>query len=94
MRLQLPYLGFLWQLLQANGAHPLIVMDLPHVALRPFQRAQSVDAIAAATTHILRQRGFSQACFVGHSFGTFCVSRVCQLFPEIVDSIVSPASNP
>ena len=92
--MQLPYLGFLWQLLQASGGHPLIFMDLPHVALRPFRRAQSVDVIAAATTKILRQRGFSQACFVGHSFGTFCVSRVCQLFPETVDSIVRPASTP
>ena len=28
----------------------------------------------------------STACFIGHSYGTFCISRIVQLFPEAVHS--------
>ena len=42
---------------------------------------------------ILAGHGFATSCFVGHSYGTLCISRFCQLYPENVDSIVSPSSR-
>lgn len=67
----------------------MIFMDIPHVALRAFRRAKNIDLLAAATTDILARHNHADASFVGHSFGSLCISRICQLFPEVVDSIVS-----
>lgn len=67
----------------------MIFLDVPHVALRPFHRAKSIDVIAGATSEILRRHRFCDASFIGHSFGSLCISRTCQLFPDIVDSVVS-----
>lgn len=91
--MQAPYLGFLWPVCKAAAGSPVFLLDVPHVALRPFRRAKNVDAIASAVHAILNRHGLPQACFAGHSFGSFCVSRICQLHPEIVDSIVSPSCN-
>lgn len=86
---QMPYLNFLWKIHQACPANPMIFLDIPHVALRPFHRAKSIDSLMSACNDILSCHGLSSASFVGHSFGSLCISRMCQLFPEAVDSIVS-----
>ena len=66
----------------------MIVIDVPHVSMRLGRRAKEVDDIAAAANAILCWHGYANACFAGHSFGTFCVSRICQLYPGAVDSVV------
>ena len=71
----------------------MIFLDIPHVALRPFHRAKSIDSLMSACYEILSLHGLGSASFIGHSFGSLCISRMCQLFPEAVDSIVSPPSN-
>jgi pimeloyl-ACP methyl ester carboxylesterase len=43
---------------------------------------------AGALPAILRRHRFTGACLVGHSFGSFVISKVCQLYPEVVDSVV------
>lgn len=85
----LPYLGFLQQLMCENPTSPLILLDIPHVSLRMGHRAIAFERIAEAAPAILCRHGYEDACFTGHSFGTFCISAVCQLFPMAVHSVVS-----
>ena len=59
-------------------------MQVPHLALRVAGAPRSIDDLALATAAVLRRSGFGGgACFVGHSYGTFVVSRLRQLFPEV-----------
>jgi hypothetical protein len=37
---------------------------------------------------VLWRHAFPDACFVAHSYGTFCVSRICQLHRSLVHSMV------
>ena len=48
-----------------------------------------MDAIADAAVAAARQRATLPACFIAHSFGTFCVARIVQLHPEAIHSTVS-----
>jgi pimeloyl-ACP methyl ester carboxylesterase len=56
---------------------------VPHVALRLCWEAQSVDDVAAAVAASLARHGYRRACVVGHSYGTFVASRLCQLYPQV-----------
>ena len=40
------------------------------------------------TAQIMWRHSYSDACFVAHSYGTFCVSRICQLHSSLVHSTV------
>jgi pimeloyl-ACP methyl ester carboxylesterase len=82
----LPYLHFVRSLMKACPQSPFILLEMPHVALRLCKEAESVDDVAAAAVAAVHKLGYKQACFVGHSYGTFCVSRIVQLFPEAVHS--------
>jgi len=83
----LPYLHFIRSLMKACPQSPFILLEMPHVALRLCKQAESVDDVAKAAVAAVHKLGFKQACFVGHSYGTFCVSRIVQLYPEAVHSI-------
>ena len=65
-------------------------MEFGFISLRFCWRAGEVDAAAHAVAEFVRQHGWSQACIVGHSYGTFVASRICQVHPDIVQSLVSP----
>eukprot|EP00887_Chlorella_sp_A99_P006932 scaffold2.g6932.t1 len=84
----LPYLHLIRELMRACPETPVIMVECPHVALRPCRAARPADDVAAAAAAALRARGYAAACFVAHSYGTFCVARVCQRFPEMVHSLV------
>ncbi len=59
-------------------------MQVSHLALRVGGAPRTIDDLAHATAAVLRRCGFDGgACFVGHSYGTFAVSRLRQLFPEV-----------
>ena len=53
------------------------------MALRLCSEAKEVDDVAHAVAGMLEEQGFSQACIVGHSYGTFCASRIRQLYPRV-----------
>ena len=93
---QLPYLHLLQALRRACPASTVILLELPAVSLRLGRRAADVDAIASAAVAAAQQHASLPACFVAHSFGTFCVSRICQLQPAAVQSVVSclPSAHP
>lgn len=66
----------------------MILLEVPHVSLRLQLRAKAVDDVAHAAAQILWRHAFGDACFVAHSYGTFCVSRICQLHRSLVHSMV------
>ena len=89
MWLQTPYIHFMRMLFAATSSHPMIVLEFRHVSMRLCLRAGEVDHAAHAVAAIVEQQGFKEACVVGHSFGTFVASRLCQLHPSLVQSLVS-----
>ena len=86
---QIPYLGLVQQILWACPDRPMILLEVPHVSLRLQLRAMSVDDVAHAAAQILWRHSYQEACFVAHSYGTFCASRICQLHRSLVHSMVS-----
>lgn len=58
-------------------------MQVPHVALRLCWEARDVDDVAHAVAAMLARHGYRRACVVGHSYGSFVASRLCQLHPEV-----------
>ena len=88
-RVQIPYLGLIQQLLWACPSTAMILLEVPHVSLRLQLRAMSVDDVAHAAAQILWRHSYQEACFVAHSYGTFCASRICQLHRSLVHSMVS-----
>ena len=92
--MQIPYLGLSQQLLWACPNTPMILLEVPHVSLRLQLRAMSVDDVAHAAAQILWRHSYQEACFMAHSYGTFCASRICQLHRSMVHSMVSSPSKP
>ena len=86
--LQTPYIHFMRMLFAATSSHPMIVLEFRHVSMRLCFRAGEVDHAAHAVAAIVQLLGFKEACVVGHSFGTFVASRLCQLHPSLVQSLV------
>lgn len=86
---QVPYLGLIQQTMWACPDSPMILLEAPHVGLRLQMRSRSVDDVAHAAAQILWRHTYEGACFVAHSYGTFCVSRICQLHRSLVHSVVS-----
>ncbi|DBA73278.1 hypothetical protein WJX77_005167 [Trebouxia sp. C0004] len=83
-----PYIHFMRMLFAATSSHPMIVLEFRHVSMRLCFRASEVDHAAHAVAAIVQQQGFKEACIVGHSFGTFVASRLCQLHPSLVQSLL------
>jgi hypothetical protein len=79
----LPYLHFVRDLMKSCPGHPFILLEVPQVSLRLSGQACRADDVAAAAVQAVRALGADKALFMGHSYGTFCVSRVCQMFPEV-----------
>ena len=86
---QVPYLGLIRQTMWACPDSPMILLEAPHVGLRLQMRSRSVDDVAHAAAQILWRHTYEGACFVAHSYGTFCVSRICQLHRSLVHSVVT-----
>ncbi|CAL8465236.1 g4771 [Coccomyxa elongata] len=82
-----PYLGLIQQTMWACPDSPMILLEAPHVGLRLQMRSRSVDDVAHAAAQILWRHTYEGACFVAHSYGTFCVSRICQLHRSLVHSV-------
>jgi hypothetical protein len=81
-------MALIWQAMRAAAASPLILLEVPHVSLRLNWRAKAVDDVAHAAAQILWRHSYGDACFVAHSYGTFCVSRIAQLHASLVHSMV------
>ena len=66
------------------AAPPAVIMvEVPHMALRLCWEAVPVDEVAQAVAGVLRRGGYRQACLLGHSYGSFVASRFVQMYPEV-----------
>ena len=74
--------------MRAFPTRPIILLESRHVSVCLHWRAHSTDTMAAAARDILKRHGWSQAAFIGHSYGTFVMSRIAQLHQPIVQSMV------
>ncbi|CAL8466496.1 g6032 [Coccomyxa elongata] len=83
-----PYLHFVAELTRAFPTRPIILLEARHVSVCLSWRAFSTDAMADAAVEVLQRHGFSQAAFVGHSYGTFVLSRIVQQHRHTVQSMV------
>ncbi len=90
--MQFPYIRFLRMLFTEAVSHPVILMEFPFISMRFCLRAGDVDDAAHAVADFVRQQGWQQACIVGHSYGSFVASRICQMHPTLVQSLVSTPS--
>lgn len=86
--LQTPYLHFIYEIMRAFPTRPVILLESRHVSVCLHWRAHSTDAMAQAAHDILDKHGWRQAAFIGHSYGTFIMSRIAQLHQPIVQSMV------
>ncbi|KXZ45736.1 hypothetical protein GPECTOR_51g722 [Gonium pectorale] len=82
----LPYLNML-RCLRAAGL-PILALEYKHVSLRLCSIIPSADDIAAALLRLMDRAGLEQACVVGHSYGTFVASRLAQVHPDRLQSLV------
>lgn len=81
--LQLPYLHLLKAIMGACPGRPVVVTEFRHVSLRIATQPTTVDDLAHRTATALERLGFVDAVVVGHSFGTFVASRLCQLYKPV-----------
>ena len=88
--MQVPYWGFISKLMRQENLHgPVVLLDMPHVAMRLHPRSLDMDDVAHALAEILAKHRWPTSCVIAHSFGTFIASRLCQLHPSQVNALVS-----
>ncbi|GBF95505.1 hypothetical protein Rsub_07855 [Raphidocelis subcapitata] len=78
----LPYLGFVLKL--AALGRPVVAIEYPHLAMRWTPHIPTVDEGVEAMLGILDAHSIPRAAFVGHSFGTFFLSRLNRVAPQRV----------
>ena len=66
----------------------IIILELPHISIRIFESHYQPTEVSDITKIILNTHGYRQAVFVGHSFGTFCLTWCIKYQPEIIKSIL------
>ena len=74
--------------MRAFPTRPIILLEARHVSVCLHWRALTTDQMAQAAQEILHKHGWDQAAFIGHSYGTFVMSRIAQLHQSIVQSMV------
>ena len=78
-----PYFFWVLDLVRTYKRHTLIPVEYSHILLRLHSSKILFYDAAQGVYDILLIAGFSKACIVGHSFGTFVASRLRKLHPEI-----------
>ena len=86
--MQTPYLQLIHEITCAFRTRPVILLEGRHVSVCLARQALTTDDMAAAVKDILHKHGWSQAAFIGHSYGTFVLSRIAQINKHIIQSMV------
>jgi pimeloyl-ACP methyl ester carboxylesterase len=76
-----PYLRFFRRL---AASHECFVIELLDISQAGVEKSVAFEDMANALAAMLQAHGHTQACFVGHSFGTFVLSWVSRWRPDIV----------
>lgn len=74
---------FVSDIRKVGGGRTVILLQAKHLFFSLQWRAPSATEVARATTTLLQRLGHKRACLMGHSHGTFYVSRTYQLFPQV-----------
>eukprot|EP01134_Creolimax_fragrantissima_P003285 CFRG3285T1 len=85
-----PYLHFILQLVthvNSRGSD-LYVLEMPYVAMRIHSTVPSMNDKAKAIEAMLHADGYTSANFIGHSFGTLVLARICKICPTVITSVV------
>jgi pimeloyl-ACP methyl ester carboxylesterase len=77
-----PYVPLV-QRLAATG-RPVIAVEFKHLAMRWTRRVPTVDEVADSLVALLAALGVERCDAVGHSFGTFYLSRLLRTRPDLV----------
>ena len=91
--LQTPYIHFIWQLMTTFRMRDMVMLECRHVSLSLCSRAVAPDVVCEAIAEVMRRNHWSRAAFIGHSYGTFVLSRMAQLHHDMVESMVRPAAH-
>ncbi len=78
-----PHFFGILDLVRTFSRHSIILVEHDHISLRLHSSKLLFDSTAHTLKGIVIRAGFSKACIVGHSFGTFVASRLCKLHPEV-----------
>lgn len=82
----LPYLHFIHAILQ-GCKRPLIIVEMPHVALRICREAPELTEIAQEIVSIVQEFG-DKCTLIGHSYGTFVIAKMLHQYPKVVRNVV------
>ena len=84
----LPYMHFISSLLSLHLSRPIIVVEMGHVGMRLFARdAPDLQRIARDIIDAMNSIGYDRGVFIGHSYGTFVISKIVQDHPHSVDNM-------
>jgi pimeloyl-ACP methyl ester carboxylesterase len=83
-----PYLPLILELSRLLPGRPVVLLEARHVSVGLAARAASTDQVADAARAVLASHGWASAACVGHSYGTFVLSRLAQAHPATVQSLV------
>lgn len=83
-----PYIPLILELARLLPRRPVLLLEARHVSVGLAPRAASTDEVAAAARAVLAAHGWASAACVGHSYGTFVLSRLAQTAPDVVQSLV------
>lgn len=86
--LQTPYIQFIANLIINFRTRDIVMLECRHVSLNLCSHAVSPDLVVEAIAEVLRRNKWQKAAFVGHSYGTFVLSRMVQLHRGSVECMV------
>ncbi len=81
------------ELVNAFPTRPMVLLEARHVSVGLHTTGRTTDAMADAAAAILAKHGWQQAAFMGHSYGTFVLSRVAQMHRPLIQSMVRPCAE-
>ena len=79
-----------WFLSACWSSRATFVVELPHISMQlsGHNDQLSVEQTVDAIDHMLRAHQIQSACFMGHSFGSICVTWIIKHRPHCVLSVV------
>ena len=86
---QTPYLYFIYQMMTNFRGRDMVLVECRHVYMSLCMHAKCPDVVCEAIKEIMQRNHWNTAAFVGHSYGTFVLSRMAQLHRDLVESMVS-----
>jgi pimeloyl-ACP methyl ester carboxylesterase len=82
----LPYTLFLYTLIQEFPDQDIFVIYLPFIAMRPAAVPSPGEA-CTTTEEMLRTWGYSEAYFIGHSYGSFFLAWIHNKNPSLISGL-------